>query len=301
MLIRGYADPIRANTEFGITLDEFRQAYLDVRELGIELQFLDKFDPKVPEKRFAEANYFSFVANGDEYLDLAEATQMFAFAVSARVSGDDTYAKLKAEDCHDRNRPRFDEFNLEMIEQKCFEDRYYWHFDKHLWNLPLFVSSKRSLGLKAQKEFQKIYEASGRKSNYPGWVTSGDIQALSMLASYVEALFYRFDRDRSGTFTYDEAAEAFPIFRKTLSEIRCTNDDKQLRKAFDYLMEKGGEPEGWQILTQAIPWQIDRWWEELWGNKPNYRADRMKVLKIFAQFSTRERPTPICRAPESKF
>ena len=68
-----------------------------------------------------------------------------------------------------------------------------------------------------------------------------------MIGQYVEVIFSRFDHDDSGALDWNEAEQAFPIFKSALHEIscqqgHCLTSDADLNAVFTYMLAHGKAP-----------------------------------------------------------
>jgi hypothetical protein len=285
MIIAGYADPARAAKLEGLTDQELRTAYEDVRELGIELKAFDPNDPLVPEKRFREASLFMYSADGDELLELEELTELLAFSLSAKSVGDSLHARI-ADRCYRAGElRRMDTYGMPAIEPRCYFETLYANLEELYPHVPWFMGYVNALQRREPRrfaDFRKYFEGSGRKSKDPAWVDSGDSQAMVQLAAYIEALYARFDSDRNALIDQSEAQRALPLFTSSLSKVICTTDLKKVEDAFNFVMKHGDAPDTWrELLFEGIPWKLKDWL----GVDPKYQVDRVRILRILYEVS----------------
>jgi hypothetical protein len=296
MLIAGYAeDPKRAKDETAIDVKEIRVAYDHFRDLGIEVKAFDPLDPNVPEKRFAEASVFMYSSDGDDLLERGELTELFALSLTAKMVGESLHMKI-ADLCYQPGQSRrVDIYGFPAIEPECYFSHLYsgiHSYFAHVPELAQFVSSLESNDKQASNNFKKYFSGISRKSKVSDWVDSGESQAMAALSSYLEAMFSRFDENRSGALSQFEGADAFPLFEDALSKSLCTSNKASLRDAFDFIMTHGEAPDSLtEKIRKGVPWVVGRWF----GRERRYSVDRVKILKILYEFSQSKTALATCQ------
>jgi hypothetical protein len=289
----------------GLTLPEFTNLISEYWELLIDFKMVGPNNNRFKDakKRFREASIFTQSSNGDEYISIEEGVQLVQYMFSASPLGGDIHDRA-IQYCQPVGKP--DDYGEPTVEPKCYREVAF-DFSSHnqhvsdLWKqFPLMVRFYDGLKPEEQAEFRNSVEKSVRKpwlkpEDYFG---SDESDSLPMVFHYIEGLFLRFDTGSFGSpgkpdgfIDQEEAKAAFPVFRNALNELSGGGlDDSKLRSAFTYLLAKGTTPVvGWRHLLDSA----DFLWWHLW--KPNFKANRLHVVGIFAMISTMpsaEEPVP---------
>ncbi len=285
---RGYIeDPLHSLSEQDddhvmLTLPEFSKLILDFRNIALDLAIFDPQDPTIAKNRFRESNLFTFSGNGDEYLTIREGTQEMSMMISAKVLGLKTHSDAQASGC---KSGEFDIYRYRSIDPDCYREWLFTNLKSVLQNFPQFTVYFESLEPEAVIEFKNYYELSARKSGVSTvWMNSADSDGFSMLPHYVEVLFDRFDKDRSGALGLYEARAAFPLFRSLLADLTCQIGscltlEKDLEAVFTFLLAYGHSPS----KSEFVQWRY-------FPDYSNVVADRTRIIQIFAMIA--HPPTP---------
>ena len=116
LLLRGYAEkddksatsPIRGLVDqigftddprvgMGISKAEFSQFFSDFMQLGVSIKIFDPDDKNSANNRFREGDTFTYVSDGNGYLDLNETTTLLAFAISTKRKADRIHTDMAEE------------------------------------------------------------------------------------------------------------------------------------------------------------------------------------------------------------
>ena len=306
LLIRGYAErdpgespsgaPTRANVDsfavasdpkngLGISFHEFDQFFKDFRAFGIDIKFFDPDDTRSSANRFREGDVFTYVSDGNGYLDLNETSTLLAFAIStlrkaSRIHDDIASRCPLYQDAN--GKPILDKYGEVQIEDHCYRRMYFSQLQKYWNGLDEMTNYYSGLTVDQQSTFQYLLEVSGRKQGYQPGVpfNSDDTQGFVAALQYIEGIFSRYDVIDSGFLNPGDASVAFPVFKHTLQQMsRCedppvTLTDDQTELVFTYMLAKGKVPQG--------TWDVIRWFIEkelpIFGN---FKADRLRILQIF--------------------
>ncbi|MBI4924821.1 MAG: hypothetical protein HY843_02765 [Bdellovibrio sp.] len=126
LVMGGYSE-ITPDGWLGTTEDNLKEFELDFKKIFVDLKFLHPLKEKLYILRFLEANLFTFASYGDQWISVAEATQLISFMTSAKMFGSRIHNEiyeicaakgkiLKDDDGH----VVLDYFNNYGIEQKCY-------------------------------------------------------------------------------------------------------------------------------------------------------------------------------------
>ncbi len=277
LVIHGYAgdldraiDPAR-----GVTLDEMNALYTDVKSVIVAMGLVEPNNIVFAKNRFMEANLFTPAADGNDYLNLAEGSQLFTMIMSGltlngmvvKALGDQCVAKVGASDIETR------------LKVDCVIDFYRKNFTTIFSSMPdLSVYMT-----KATPEVFHYITFDFLKST--GWVptadntaTRSDLNLLPHVFQYAESTFQRFDTDKDGFLTDEEVKMAYPIYRGLLSKFSGTNIDVINRAAFYYIAIKGTIPCGFTDLISYI-------WKIWWNKKINAHVDRGNLSDLFGSIA----------------
>lgn len=302
-LVDGYVElgkdeePVGKRTVQGMTLGEFTEFTTDFWPLLVDLKLVGPQNS--PEKdatnRFREAALFTQVSDGDSLISVGEGIQMVLYMLSADPLSKDTHERA-AYWC---GSGPTDEFGKPQIAPACYRDLIYNLSSKQtetadLWTqFPLLTRFYDGLNAEPRAEFVQYVESASRKlgSRRETWFASDDTQAMVMMFHYSESLFMKTDLNGDGFINRKEASKAFPIFRNVLAEMTGFKpDDAKIESVFYWVLAHGLPPVGADDRWLAQTWSKGKfiWWHQ-W--KPDFRADRLTLMKVFATLSKPVAPT----------
>ncbi|OFZ22217.1 MAG: hypothetical protein A2X94_01805 [Bdellovibrionales bacterium GWB1_55_8] len=281
ILIQGYAARERAQSDTGILLSEFHQVLADVLEMGITIRILDpkRDNEKMFTTRFTEGSLFTYASNGDEYLDLHEAAQLFPMLFSAYLMADTIHKEASAHSCPVRGT---DPFGKPVFSTDCYMESYFSNIEDFWKRLPGMLQFYKSLSSADKSDFQEHLMAAARLPGSPKHlINSNDSIGFAGIAQYVDAMFARFDLDASGTLDQNEAKPAFLVFRGALKNVVEAKKmskiipDKDLEALFTYILAHSEPPSKITHLPKWYWWKLKTEWK--------FQTDRMGILRIFGQ------------------
>jgi len=290
-VVQGYAyyaaDPERARFD-GLTADEFKEFFFDVRQLGVDLNFLDPNDAEIWSSTFEESKIFMLASaaprEGElKRMNFFEGVDLISYALSATKMSRRVVSDLQARCAHREN----DVFGIPKVEPKCYRERFRASFaDNYRW-LPAWVDFASKLSTREWEAFQREIEQAARHKGYSdALIESTDIDRGTMVFHYIESVFVRFDQDGSGTISLEEARSAFPLLRGPLAEASGYSDDETLFAIFTYLLAYGEKPES---LVDKLYFKF------IWMLRPQdwkFEADRRRLLQIVAGLRSVKRLAP---------
>jgi hypothetical protein len=171
-----------------------------------------------------------------------------------------------------------------LVNAQCYRDNFFGRIDHYWVNMPRMAAYYHSLKPAARAEFEHSMEDGARKQGYSqDGMGSNDSEGFGMIGQYVEVVFSRFDHDDSGTLDWNEAEEAFPVFKSALHDVscqqgHCLTSDADLNAVFTYMLAHGKAPSALAFAR--------------WRYLPFFRslsADRGTLMAIFAQLG---KPSP---------
>lgn len=207
-VFRGYAvDAERIRTLSYVTDTELQSLYLDFRDLGIALGFLDRRSNSVGIRASFEANLFTYQGNGDSNITLEEGTEFLSLLLSGGGLSSEVY-RLSKDKCALIDRDRLHGFPL--LSQNCVRD---------------FVRSSSQQTLAHLKDWLIFAEAfsdeewiayfDNLKSFGSSTVQREDVLETSLLDTmfvilqYLEVVMSRFDQNRDGVLVKVELEKAY--------------------------------------------------------------------------------------------
>lgn len=300
LLITAYAGETNWK-EKRISEQELKSAYLDFRDLGVDFKIFDPRKNLVYKKRLVEANLFTQIGNGDEFLNAEEAAEILAYMYSSKNQAKRAH-ELIADICNHGGQSLssmhtwgvgqedslipLDLFGYELIGADCYR-REYFRNHHYVWkNFPKLEKYYLSLSGEKRVEFTQSFEKVARTAGFSQEpFDSTDSESLGGLAHYIETFFQRFDRNGDGLLSEDEAINgehsALPILRNTLETASCRaghcfKKKGDLQDLLTYLMYFGQVPEGtWSFLK----WKATRPFLTI-------QADRGRLIEILAKMSS---------------
>ena len=108
-----------------------------------------------------------------------------------------------------------------------------------------------------------------------------DLGRLFATFSSVESTMLHFDADKDNILHYEEAMQAFSIFKKTLVEFSGLKEsqEKLVQSVYLYILKK-----------MKVPSTLELLWFHAFGKKKNIEARRMNIGSIFALISAQTLP-----------
>jgi len=249
----------------------------DWRELLVQIHMLDPLDPLVAENRFRDANLFTFLSDGNELVDLDEATYLLNFIVSIGQLSSQSIEIVNSP-CALKDGPK-DSYGWYWMDAKCFREVYFANVDSHWANFPELLKFYKSLNRRDREKVQMSLEMGARRMGYSqDPVGMSDVQSFSGLAHYIEALFKRFDTDKTGVINLEELMRAFPIFKGELARFGKIDPSNtgMLEAVFTYLVRFEAPP----ILDFLGTSHFVAWW----GWKPFWtiEGDRKSLMTVLS-------------------
>lgn len=278
-VLRGWAhDAKAANDVSGLLEEEAQEVYLDVKDFGAELGFMDVRNNAAGIRTFMEGGIFTSVSDGSSRMSVREAVEWFHFVMGGGGLADDMHRAMLKEGCGLTTRDVLGELQLQT---SCFRERFLFHFGESFPNMPhmtRWVKADRSGG-RASRLLLALEDAGrtrGALDNEP--VEATELRSMIPILHYAESIFARHDKDRDDILDDDELDGAFPIMAPFIKKMgNGKADGPKMQKAIYAYLLKYGEPpqpklmDGLKLLKQRF-----------FGGKKS--ADRLKVLGVMASF-----------------
>lgn len=278
----------RAGAMPQITEAEIQELFMDLKALGRDLGIVDVRSLQSGVRTFMEANIFLSVSDGNEYISLHEMVEWFQTVIGAGRAADLIHADLLNETGPARcGTAPVDVFGRNRLKAQCFRENVLPVFRERLSHLPNFIKAlDQAEREKKVPEFLKSLEGASRAmgaSDLP--IESSDVRVMSPVIHYVEALFARYDVNRSSQLETPEVWSVYPLIRPFIQKLATDSSGKPMtlnsayeRAIFSFLLEVGEPP------TPSLWGKI-----ELWGHRwtmwtVNEEASFRDVVNILASF-----------------
>lgn len=283
IMIRGLSEDMkRINDYSGITLDELKLGYGQLKGVFIDLELLDPASDSFADARFREANLFTPKANGDNLGSFKEVVDILTMITSG-LSID----KLFKDDIQRVCLPgttNINDFKL-VVDKNCLMNVYAKMY-QHLDSLPEYGKYIRSVSMDEWTNyFNNVLKASGHLSSMGNSVQMTHVSLLPHIMQYIEMTMTRFDVNNDTVIDTQEAIKAYPSFKNLLKEIAKDDlrkgnlKEEDLLSIFTYILKFGAPPES--LWDKA-------YWKFYWKNNPkkwNVRANRTKLSYILGYIS----------------
>ncbi len=285
LIFRSYIHDVdRLANGAGMKEAEAQELYFDVRDLGVFYGQIDERYLDSGSKRFTEGNLFSSLANGDEFLSLAEAIELFQMVISGgRIANrvyDEALLSCKSNTTDIQGRSE--------ILASCFRTLFQNRFA--VWNshVPGIVNALKAKGRDPVfwNEFFKAWESTARGAG----MTDAPFEASDILTGfpvlqYVENLFLRFDHDLDGTLDSDEIWQAFPVIKETIRRLGDGKTESEFvqKAVYSYILTFGEPPAPTIVGNGGLAaWAIARHFY-------SESADRLKLLQVIGSIAAYSR------------
>ena len=292
LLVPAYAeDPVRAATNRGVTEEELYTFFKDIEQIGLAVKFLDpkRDNRQMIATRFQEGNLFTFASDGDDFLSPQEGAQLFAFILSAEHLAIRMHEEI-TDKCTAGTKPEKDPFGYANVPIKCYREQLYGRAAHFFDRMPEMVDYFNSLNDDDRKDFEKAFEVAARlPKSSELYMNSNDAVGFAGVVQYIEALLARYDTiGARGSLNYAESQDAFPNFRGAIKKVvraKKLEDkvpDRDLEAVFTFILSRGYTPETLWEEAGYLAWKEKRKLGFHW----NFEADRMVLMKIFADLSS---------------
>ena len=322
LLVRGFAkEPRRAAGLIGINESEAEDFYRIAKDLGQDLEYMDRRKDGVGARFFKEANLFTFSSNGlmqeeegsdDHLMSLQESIEQLALVYSGSQQRSTVYeSSLKV--CTAQNNqgslrlPVDEVFGKVMIPKTCMLENLakkdYQLFD----NLPGMMEFFKILRLPGRYAFfSSVLDISRPPCTDGTMVEFGELATVTTLLHYIDVIFKRYDVDENGILDGWEVMSSYTHFRGFIRPFIAEKLEVDLedlkesrsKSVFAYLLKNGKEPTAWNILTlknweywhfNEVPGQFDERFEcgtfqfRKCNPPDGIRAGRNDILMVLAK------------------
>jgi hypothetical protein len=274
LILRSYAmDLKRVNNYGGITSDEAKALYADIRPVVTELNLFDLRDDEFMNNRFRDANLFTPRGNGDGYADFIETNELVMMLLSG-VQVDGMISPLVQAACPviPSTTGYEDDGTMDMA---CFQKSYYAQMEHTYSSLPDFLNFAYGLPVASYySTLTNLMKAAGYVPDNSGRVKIGDTSMLPHITQYVESLFATYDADHNGKLNTAELEKAYPRFHDLVkSQAPSYANEHMVKALFFWLVHYKKAPATTYEEVKFVVW---------WFPKSSWdvSADRQSFAEI---------------------
>lgn len=283
-LISGYAH----DGKEGLSAPEIQEIYLDARQLGRELGFIDVRNTTAGTRTFMEASLFTTVAQGAERANLHQLVEWFMMAYGGIRSAGNLHLSL-LDRC---GLSQVDADGIRALDITCFRQHVLSHIHDIVPNLPGLLTWLDADATRLPQLLEAL-ENAGRAAgmtNMP--MDYSDTKSLLPILYYTENLFVTHDRNGNDRLDNDEIRAFYPIIRPFIADLirgKVELSEFWLQAVFTWMI-RYGEPPGEGKVAGAKLW--------LWGKSQDrfdLHATRLDVLKVMGSFAAFNRQGRLVR------
>jgi hypothetical protein len=262
----------------GLTEAETQEVYLDLRNLGHDLNFIDVRSNQAGVRTFMENAIFMSSSDGNAFMGLQEGVEWFNFVMSGSIVADRLWSDMEPI-C---GTAKIDVLGNQKLEPQCFRREFLKRWTSYATNLPHLTQWARQdgSGQRAAAMLNALENAGRNRGASNELVDSSEFRSMLPIAHYLESMFARHDVNQNGILDNDELWNAFPLLAPFIKKMgNGKADSEKMQKAiYSYILTFGAVPSsdlagmlkigGWYL--------VHGWFKE--------SADRTKVLGVIGAF-----------------
>lgn len=249
-LLKAYGH-LDAKGEMQIKAEEFASFLLDAKPILIELKLWSPNFQTFSRNAMLLADLFQQQSNGDQRINLNEATEYIGMLLTAvEISGKFSQELLRLCDAG---------INVEdpLFDKNCFNENFYetilnkLNFKKSLPRLAKYFNSSSK---KETMDYLLGVEGFARDNNAPGVPVNRRDNTLILGAMInIESTFIRFDMNQDNIIDYNELSSAFLTYKASIIELAGLKGDqeKYAKGIFLYMVSKMAIPKTGTWITDA--------------------------------------------------
>jgi hypothetical protein len=262
IIFRGYShDPNIAQSTGGLTEAEMQEVYLDLRDLGKDLNFMDIRNDTAGTRTFMEMSIFTSTAHAAERVDIHEAVDWFHVVSSGGKQADAIYntllTKYKCGVDQTKVANPVDVLGNVKLDAHCFRGHFMVDFVSNFANLgPNLGSGDTGMikWIKADPDaahwsrlssLMMSLENAGRHLGYTDDpVESTEFRAMIPILYYTEIIFATHDTNENDLLDTDEIWAMFPSLAPFIQKMAngAANDAFTQKAIFAYLLTYAKPP-----------------------------------------------------------
>jgi|GEM_PF-5246461 len=262
----------------GMTDAETQEAYVDLRALGRDFNFIDVRSNQAGLRTFMENAIFMSSSDGNAFMGLQESVEWFNVVTSGSKIADRMW--------NDLERPcgtaKIDVLGNQKLNTACFRREFLRSWTRYMPNLPRLTSwvSQDGSGQRAAAMLNALENAGRNRGAVNDPIDSSEFRSMIPIAHYLESMFARHDVNQNGVLDNDEIWRAFPLlapFIKKMGNGKADSETMQ-KTILSYILEFGTVP----TTDVAGMLKLGGWY--LVHGLFNSEADRVKVLNVIGAF-----------------
>jgi hypothetical protein len=262
----------------GMTDVETQEAYLDLRDLGRDFNFIDIRSNQAGLRTFMENAIFMSSSDGNDYMGLQESVEWFNFVLSGGKIADKMWSELE-KTC---GLAKLDVLGNQKLDTPCFRRHFLKIWTGYVPNLPHLVQWARQdgSGKRASDMLTALENAGRNRGAVDEPIDSSEFRSMLPIAHYLESMFARHDVNQNGVLDNDELWNAFPLLAPFIKKMGNgkADSEKMQKTIYSWILEFGSVPStsvGGMIKLGG--------WYLVHGLFTN-EADRTKLLTVIGAF-----------------
>jgi hypothetical protein len=282
-LVRGYTEDAEKYHFDGVTSSQFHQFYNDIRQLGIDLRFLDPRDNSIWHSLFLYAHLFLLSSEKSDRLSFQNGMDIVSYSMGGGKMSSRAYNDMRI-GCQNFEN---DVYGLPMLDVNCYRQSFRKKFAFYYQELPHWVHAAHSWTdndwLNFQSSIEDLARVHGHSEEH---LESADINKTSIIFQYVDTMFVRYDLDNSETINLPESMNFYPLIHDALIDGSGIPNESILEAIFTYIMKFGEAPKKDTLsLLKLYIWKLQKY---SWS----YEADRIQMVKVLMALSSSSAQAP---------
>lgn len=280
-------DRSASETIAGLLEGEVQEAYLDFRDLGHDLNFIDIRSSSAGTRTFMENAIFMSSSDGNDRMGLQEGVEWFHFVMSGGMIADDLYKRILehrwSKDGQVCAVAKIDVLGQPKQRPDCFREGFLKEWAEFMPNLPRLVSWVKSDGSgdRGRRLMTALENAGRTRGASQEFVDSSEFRSMVPILHYLESIFARFDTNQDAVLANDEVWKAFPLLAPFIKKIgNGAADDEKVQKAvLSWILKFGTLPDTSLVgKAKLMGWYMIYDWFSL-------ESDRERILQVISSFA----------------
>lgn len=261
----------------GVSLDELQGVFKTVHPFLIEAGIMDPRQVAFASSRFREANIFTPHSDGNSLASYTELNDLVGMIWSGVRINNELRAELVRVCFKNGDEVK----NSDRVSLSCLKTAYKDAMPSTMLATPEYIKFMKKSSKNVWAYYiNNVLKAAGYVPNDKNMALLDDIALAPHVIQYIEMLYARFDKNKDGIISTQDAIRAFPAFKGVLQELAAdqlksgTLDESNLLDLFTYILRYGKPPETLkEKIGFVMSWRgkSDKW--DVW-------ADRTQLSEI---------------------
>ncbi|MEI7973245.1 MAG: hypothetical protein WCH11_02635, partial [Bdellovibrio sp.] len=274
--IRSYAgetrrmDPLKPGS--GLFREELRELFVTFQPLLVNMGLVARNNMRFVDSRFLEANVFMPRSDGNQILSYFEAVEMGSLIVSGLKIDAELKQQIEARCLVMQSKA----VALKSVNAECVMDVYRDEMQLALASVPLFAKYVQSLSTQDfQKLMSSILIAAGSANPLKQPLIYRELSLVPHVIQFLESITSRFDLNRDGILSKEEALASFPLFHDLIRSFPGVDSESRAYAGFSYILKFGRAPSSTREKLKFLWWSFfpSRW---------KFQVDRSQLASIFS-------------------